>query len=57
MKMVGWWQKVIEFIISLQPRTYLTYQELFAYVSVHNLKPTPLPAIINFLNIRDFLVP
>jgi hypothetical protein len=57
MRMVGWWQRVIEFLVALLPRTYLTYQELLSYVSVYNLKPTPLPAIVAFLHKRDVLVP
>lgn len=57
MKMVSWWQKVIEFIIEYENKVYVTYQELMSYLSIYNLKPTPLPAIINYLAKKEQLGP
>lgn len=56
MKMIGWWQRVIEFLIQHLHRTYITYSELVAYVTIYNLKPTPLQNILAFLAKRDVLV-
>jgi hypothetical protein len=57
MKMVGWWQRVIDFLIEHEHQVYITYQQLAAYLSVYNLKPTPLPAILNHLANRQLLGP
>jgi hypothetical protein len=57
MKMVSWWQRVIEFVIEHENKAYIGYQELTAYLSVYNLKPTPLPAILNYLARKEQLGP
>ena len=54
--MLHWWQELIQNIIRKKNQIYINYKDLEIITTIHNMKPSPLKAILRELKKQGVFV-